>query len=64
MEPEPPFLLLFLFFFLFFKIFIRLWYPGYRYRHILKKVKNVTDRNPGHTKTVHFLPADFENGSF
>ena len=35
-----------------------------RYRHILKTVKNVTDRPPVHTKTAHFLPADFENGRF
>ena len=35
-----------------------------RCRHILKTVKNVTDRPPVHTKTAHFLPADFENGRF
>ena len=35
-----------------------------RCRHILKTVKNVTDRPPAHTKTVDFLPADFENGRF
>ena len=33
-----------------------------RCRNILKTVKNVTDRPPVHTKTAHFLPADFENG--
>ena len=32
--------------------------------HILKTVKNVTDRPPVHTKTAQFLPADFENGRF
>ena len=26
--------------------------------------ENVTDRPPVHTKTAHFLPADFENGRF
>ena len=35
-----------------------------RCRQILKTVKNVTDRPPVHTKTAHFLPADFENGRF
>ena len=35
-----------------------------RCRHILKTVKNSTDRPPVHTKTAHFLPADFENGRF
>ena len=35
-----------------------------RCRHILKTVKNVTDRPPVHTKTAHFLPADFENDRF
>ena len=35
-----------------------------RCRHILKTVKNVTDRPPVHTKTAHFLSADFENGRF
>ena len=35
-----------------------------RCRQILKTVKNVTDRTPVHTKTAHFLPADFENGRF
>ena len=34
-----------------------------RCRHILKTVKNSTDRPPVHTKTAHFLPADFENGA-
>ena len=33
-------------------------------RHILKTVKNSTDRPPVHTITAHFLPADFENGRF
>ena len=35
-----------------------------RCRQILNTVKNVTDRPPVHTKTAHFLPADFENGRF
>ena len=35
-----------------------------RCRQILKTVNNVTDRPPVHTKTAHFLPADFENGRF
>ena len=35
-----------------------------RCRHILKMVKNVTDRPPVHMKTTIFLPADFENGRF
>ena len=35
-----------------------------RCRHILKTVKNLTDRPSVHTKTAHFLPADFENGRF
>ena len=35
-----------------------------RCRHILKTVKNSTDRPPVHTKTAHFFPADFENGRF
>ena len=35
-----------------------------RCRHILKTVKNSTDRPPVHTKTAHYLPADFENGRF
>ena len=35
-----------------------------RCRHILKTARNVTDRPPVHTKTAHFLPADFENGRF
>ena len=35
-----------------------------RFRSILKTVKNVTDRPPVHTKTAHFLPADFENDRF
>ena len=35
-----------------------------RCRHILKTVKNSTDRPPVHTETAHFLPADFENGRF
>ena len=39
-----------------------------RYRHILKTVKNVTDRPPVHTKTAHFCrqiskTVDFENGT-
>ena len=33
-----------------------------RCRYILKTVKNVTDRV--HTKTAHFMPANFENGRF
>ena len=33
-------------------------------RHILKTVRNVTDRPPVHTKAAHLLPADFENGRF
>ena len=35
-----------------------------RCRHILKMVKNSTDRPPFHMKTTNFLPADFENGRF
>ena len=35
-----------------------------RCQHILKTVKNSTDRPPVQTKTAHFLPADFENGRF
>ena len=35
-----------------------------RCRHILKTVKNSTDRPPVHMKTAHFLPADFESGRF
>ena len=35
-----------------------------RCRHILKTVKNSTDRPPVHTEMAHFLPADFENGRF
>ena len=35
-----------------------------RCRHILKTVKNSTDRPPVHTKTAHFLPADFETVDF
>ena len=39
-----------------------------RCRHILKTVKNVTDRPPVHTKTAHFCrqiskTVDFENGT-
>ena len=35
-----------------------------RFLHILKTVKNVKDRAFVHTKTEHFLPADFKNGRF
>ena len=35
-----------------------------RCRHILKMVKNSTDRPPVHTKMALFMPADFENGRF
>ena len=35
-----------------------------RCRHILKTVKNVTDKPPVHTKTAHFCRHNFENGSF
>ena len=35
-----------------------------RCRHILKTVKNVTDRPPVHTKTAHILQAHFEKGRF
>ena len=35
-----------------------------RCRHVLKTVKISSDRPPVHTKTAHFLPADFENGRF
>ena len=35
-----------------------------RCRHILKTVKNVTDRPPFHRKTAHFLPPHFENDRF
>ena len=35
-----------------------------RCRHILKTVKDVTDRLRVHTKTAHFLPADLDNGRF
>ena len=34
-----------------------------RCRHILKTVKNVTDRPPVHTKMAHFMQADFEDGN-
>ena len=39
-----------------------------RCRHILKTVKNVTDRPPVHTKAAHFCgqilkTVDFENGT-
>ena len=43
------------------------WTAFKRCRHILKTVKNVTDRPPVHTKTAHFCrqvlkTVDFENG--
>ena len=34
-----------------------------RCRHILKTVKNMTDRPPVHTKTAHYWPANFENST-
>ena len=35
-----------------------------RCRHILKTVKDVTDRPPVHMKTTHILQVGFENGRF